>query len=1144
MNGLIRFSLGNRRAITVFVLTIILLGGIALATIPADILPVYRSPAVQVLTFYNGMPATSVEADITTRMERWCGQTAGTVRQESRSIIGASIVRNYFADDVDPNGALAQVNSLATGAVAYLPPGTLPPIILPYDPTASTPVALVALNSRSQSEAKLYDCGRYEVRNMIMASRGANAPVVYGGRLRTVLAFLNRDELQVRNLSAVDVMNAIDRYNIFLPAGDVKIGDTDYALDSNSMYKLIRRMKEIPIKIDADGKMVYLDDVADIRDDSLPQTNIVRVDGRRQVYIPVYRQQGASTLTVVDHLRDGLPDMKERVTTPDVDLKLVMDQSIYVRKAIESLAEEGVLGAILCSLVILVFLGEWRMTLIAVMTIPIAVLGAIAGLSATGQTINVMTLAGLALAIGPLVDSAIICLENTHRHLGLGAKPREAAFLGASEVAMPELVASLCTLLVLAPLAFMPGMGKFLFRPMFLAVAFAMGIAYILSRTFVPSRCANWLPHRKHEPIESHTFDYEHRNPHENPPSQRKFGRLFERWEGLIDRGIKAYVRLLESVLKARALVVAIAFGLLAVVLIGIGPQLRREFFPEVDAGSFEIYVRAKSGTRIELTEKKIEKVENYVRKRLGDDLDIFISEIGLTSDWSSAFTPNAGPMDAVVKVQLKANRGRSAQECVDLLRQGFRSDPEFLREFISLSSDLEPGEDPVGLEFAFDAGGMIRAAMNEGKSSPITIRITAKDTSHSDAEDPPDVSPALVKARKIAEKMLEEVKRIDGVVDARILQRLDYPLYKIEIDQAAAAKLQLTQEDVMKNVIASLNSSVQFNKRNFWIDPRSHNQYYVGVQYPEKKIESLETLKDIPITSTTQNKSVPLRNLISAIHYVDVPAEVAHTNLQPTMELTMGVHGRDLGHVANDVEKVVAKYGAARDDGGWTPFDPDLQGDQPMEGAKIVMSGEYQKMEQTFRSQALGMILAVVLIYFLMVALFKSYITPLVVMCAVPIGVVGVVFVLFVTGTALNVQSLLGVIFMVGIVVSNTVLLTDFAQHLRRTEGLSPTEAIRRAAAIRARPVVMTALATFFALVPMALGLSRGSEANVPLGRAVLGGLLAGLVTTLLVVPCVFSLFVRGEIEDETAEDVVPVTPAQNGDEAPGNQSSAPEAK
>ena len=1145
MKGLIRLSLGNPRAITVLMLTVFLAGVAALATIPADILPVYKSPSVQVLTFYGGMSATNVEADITARMERWVGQAAGTRRQESRSIIGASIIRNYYSDDTDPSAALTQVNSLATAAIPNLPPGTLPPVILPYDPTSATPVCIVALNSKSQDESTLYDTARYQVRNMVMASPGSNAPVVYGGRMRTVLAFLDRQKLQARNLSPMDVMDALDKYNMLLPAGGAKIGNTSYVLDSNSLYEVVERMGDVPIKTDASGNVVFLRDVAVPKDSSLIQTNIVRVDGRRQVYVPVYRQQGASTLGVVGNLKTNLPDMKDRLTTPDVDLKLVMDQSVYVESAIRSLTEEGILGAILCSLVILLFLGEWRMTMIAVMTIPIAILGAVACLYAAGQTINVMTLAGFALAIGPLVDLAIVVLENTHRHLGLGARPKEAAYLGASEVALPSLAATFCTLLVLLPLALIPGLGAFMFMPLFLAVAFAVLIAYFVSLTFVPARCAGWL--RGHAAVghESHAKDYQHKNEHEKPPARSLVGRLFDRWESVIDAGIRVYVRLLGLAMAARLAVVAGAFGLLALVVVLLGPNLRREFFPEVDAGAFEVYLRLPSGTRIEATEGYVEAAEQYIKAKTGDDLELVISEIGLTADWSAAFTPNAGPMDAALKVQLKSKRSKSAQEHVALLRGGFATDPEFQKLLTDTYERMSAAKDwPVGVlpfdrantEFAFDAGGMIRSAMNEGKSTPINVRITAKN---------------LTKARSLADKLLAVVRGIDGVVDARVMQRMDYPQYVIEVDRSKAAALGLTQQDIMRNVVAAVNSSVQFNKKNFWIDPVSHNQYYVGVSYPEADITSLETLLDIPVTSPTQKKSIPLRNL-AEMRRVTVPSEIVHTNLQPTIDLTLGVAGRDLGHVADDVNAAMATFGQARPGGGLTPFDPDVtDGQKPMEGAKIVLSGEYEKMQTTFKYQAMGMVAAVVLIYFLMVALFKSYVTPLVVLSAVPVGVTGVVLVLYVTGTALNVQSLLGVIFMVGIVVSNTVLLTDFATNLRRDERLSPTEAIRKAAGVRVRPVVMTAMATFFALIPMALGLDRGSEANVPLGRAVLGGLVAGLLTTLFVVPCVFSLLVKDTSDEpdeplpgdpgDTPSGQVPV-PAASGSEPPVARTHAPE--
>jgi multidrug efflux pump subunit AcrB len=1087
MNGLIRASLRNAHAVTVMVLTILILGVIALRSIPIDILPVFNAPAVQALTFYSGMPAETVEKDITARMERWTGQAAGTARQESRSIVGASIIRNYYRSGTDPNGALTQVNSLSTAAIPTMPPGTLPPVVLPFDPTSTVPACLVALDSKTQSETILYDTGRYEVRNFIMAIPGAVSPVVYGGKVRAVMAYLDREKLEARNLSPLDVMNALDKYNLFLPTGDAKFGKTDYALDSNSMYDLVERMGNIPIKTEH-GNAIYLRDVATPKDANFIQTNIVRVNGRPQVYIPVFRQLGMSTLDVVSGVKKALPDMEARLSRPDIGLHLVMDQSIYVRASISALVQEGMLGAILCSLVILLFLGEWRMTMIAITTIPVSVLGAIVCLYISGMTINVMTLAGLALAIGPLVDSAIICLENTHRHLGFGLEPKEAAFLGASEVAMPELISTLCTFLVLAPLALMPGMGEFLFRPMALAVAFAMICAYFLSRTFVPCYSALLLKsHGTHGgavhpgPAQSGTAHLDTVHPDAAHDEQLDAGaagvhaaeiqnlvrrgfisRAFGRVERTIDGLIAKYVVALGWALRFRRAVIVGGYGLLVVVLVVFTPILRREFFPEVDAGAFEIYVRAPSGTRIEVTQQKIAGVEDYIKQQLEGDLDVIVSELGVTPDWSAAYTPNSGPMDAVVKVQLHAEREHSAQEYVERLRAGLTKAPEF--------SDLE---------FAFDAGGMIRGAMNEGKSTPINVRILGKD---------------LHTANEIAAKIQQQVTQIDGVVDCRIMQRLDYPEYVIEVDRAKAADLGLDQSDVMKNVVAAFNSSIQFNKHNFWIDPLTHNQYFVGVQYPEQDITSIQTLLDIPITSPVQNRPIPLKNIVS-LRRASVPAEVTHSNLQPTIDLTMGVSGRDLGHVSDDVAAV--------------PYDP-LDHAKTLKGSKITLSGEYARMQDTFHNLAVGLVLATLLMYFLMVALDRSWIVPLTVMLTVPLCLVGVLPMLYFTRTALNVQSLLGIIFIVGIKVANTVLMTDFAQELRRHEGLSPTEAIRKSASIRVRPVTMTALAAFFAMIPAALAIERGSEANAPLARAILGGLLAGEPATLFVLPALYSLMVR----------------------------------
>ncbi len=1074
MTGLSKLALRNPRAVTVTMLAVVVIGGLCLTQIPVDVLPVFDRPAVQVLTFYSGMPPTNIASAITNPMERWTGTSAGMRRQESRSILGVSVIRNFFRTGVDPNGALTQVNSLALAEIPNLPPGTLPPIVLPYDPTATVPACIVALNSKQESESTLYDVARYEVRNMIMSSPGANAPVVFGGKMCAILAYLDRTKLQARNLSLTDALKAISQYNVFLPTGDAKFGDIDFAIDSNSMFDQVEQMRDIPLRRQP-GSTDFLGDVADVKDSSLIQMTAVRVDGRRQVYIPVYRQAGSSTLGVVDNLKASLAEMESRISKPDIDLKLVMDQSIYVRQSIRSLATEGILGAVLCSLVILLFLGQLRMTAIAVLMIPASILGAVAGLYSIGETINVMTLAGLALAIGPLVDLAIVVLENTHRHLEEMGHPRRAALTGVSEVVMPEVVATCSTLLVLAPLAVMPGSGQFLFKPMALAVALAMLCAMIMAMSFVPSRCANWLkPRRKNaEGVES------------EPRSH--LGRLFSRWEKLIDSSIGAYRRRLDWVVRHRLLTLAIPLLALILLLIVVGPRLRREFFPQVDAGAFDIYVRAPTGTKLKVTEGSVAEVEHFIKQTLGKDLELVISTIGVRSDWSAAYSPNAGPMDAVVQVQLVSERQQSAQHYVDQLRDGLAADSRF-----------------VNLEFAFNDGGMVRTALNEGRATPVDIQIVTRETE---------------KAHQVAERLRDAVEQIDGVVDARVMQRLDYPEYFLEVDRAKARRLGLSQQDVMQNVISAIKSSIQFDKHNFWIDPASKNQYYVGVQYPEQDIKSLKTLLDVPITSPRQETPIPLGTVVR-IQPKMIAAEVTHTNLQQTIDLTMNVVGRDLGHVATDIARTVGRFGQPTGDGAWTPFDPsDSTNQKLLKGSKMTLSGEYERMQETFREFAIGLSLTSILIYFLMVGLLDSYIVPLVILAGVPLGLIGIVPILYLTETSINVQSLLGVVFVVGIIVSNSVLLVDLAQNLRRNEDLSPTEAICKAAQQRARPVVMTALAAFFALLPMALAVERGSEANAPLGRAVLGGLVAGLFATLVVVPALYSLVVRGRLSNDSSD-------------------------
>lgn len=1107
MRGLIEASIRNKHAVVVFCLTIVLLGTIAVLKIPMDILPAYESPAVMVLTFYSGMPPSDVEKDITNRIERWTDMASGIKRQESRSILGASVVYNYFYANVDKGEAVTLVQSMAQSVVPNMPPGTLPPVVMSYDPTSTTPICMIALNSPSDTEKTLYDVGRYEVRNRVMTVRGAVSPVVFGGKLRAVQLYLNQQRMQARKLSPLDVMESVASSNVFLPTGELIIGDKDYFVQSNSLISTVEEMGQIPLRTEH-GNRGFLRDVAEPTDSSLIQTTIVRVQGKKQVYIPVMRQSGASTVEVVDQLKEKLPEIEAQLSRPSIKLELIMDQSVYVRKSIHSLAQEGSLGAILCSLTILLFLGQPRMTAIAVLSIPLSVLSAVALLYFCGQTINVMTLSGLAMAIGPMVDSAIICLENTDRFMEQGKSVHESALEGASQVALPELVSSLSTLMVLSPLAFLPGVSSFLFRPMAMAVTFAMATAYILSRTMIPAAAVAWL--KPKEQAEEDGDDEGGGLVH----------RGFKKFQAGVEVWIEQYGKLLDWMIEHRWITVIVGYSLLAVTVGALILPLRREFFPEVDAGAFEIYCRGPSGTRLEKMNERVAEVEGFIREKIPEsDLKLILSEIGVTPDWSSGYSKNSAKFESVIRIQLTEEREETAQYYVSLLRHAFTQEKKL-------------GD----LEFSFNAGGLILSALNEGKVTPIDVRVQSKQRAD---------------AHLIADLIHRKVAEIDGVVDARILQRQDYPTYKIEVDRAKAADLGLTQADVVKSVIAALNSSIQFNKHIFWIDEKSGNQYFVGVQYPMEDVENLESLLNIPVTGINQWKlarravtneipritmpvrnddstiaaPVPLANLVKISRTTSEPL-VTHEDIRPTVELQINVEERDLGHVADDIATAIDEFGerekkksGKEQSAGtkWKAYDPHADAQKTLKGTHISLSGEYTRMQETFENLGIGLLLATVLIYFMMVALDQSFIVPLCVLLGVPLIMIGVLPALYFTGTAINIQSLLGIIFSVGIKVANTVLMTDVAQELREKEKLPPIEAIRKAARMRVRPVTMTALAAFFAMIPTALALEQGSEANAPLGRAILGGLLAGEPATLFVVPCLYALMVR---DNQPAED------------------------
>jgi CzcA family heavy metal efflux pump len=1033
---LVRVALRNPYAVLVMALGITVLGLFILFgpnRIPNDLLPQFKTPAVQILTLYPGMPAETVERDMNTRLQRWTGQSVGIEHQEAKAMLGVSIVRDFFHENIDPNDAMAQVSSLAMSDLYYLPPGTIPPMVMPFDPTASIPLTLFSIASKVGpdgkpllDETRLYDVAYFEGRNKLQSISGVVAPAVYGGKLRRIYAYVDRNKLEGRNLSPMDVVNSIHRNNVFIPTGSARFGPTEYQIVSNAMVPEVDEINEFPVKFDGRAP-VLIKDVGNAQDTAELQTNIVRngMTGQRMLYIPIYRQPGANTIGVVDGVKDQIKDIERRLNEPNMDLGVVYDQSVFVRESIRELLKEGLLGAILAAVMILIFLRSFRSTFFVLITLPLSILVCIIGLYFTHHTINAMTLGGLAIAVGLLIDQSIVVLENVERHLRMGKTPFQAAMDGAMEVAQPVLVIVAGTCIVFLPLVFFTGLGKFLFTPLGLSVTLSMAGSYVLALTVVPVCGALFL--------RGYTVAEERQG-------------WFERLRG-------GYERLLDRVLQARCRVIGATAALLAVSVVFIYPRIGRELFPQVDSGQFTIRVRATSGLKVEETEKIVAEVEKSVKAAMGEDVERMISNIGVLMEWPAAYTPNSGPQDAFILVQ--HNRKRPDKEPIRKLRK-----------------DL-PDRFP-GVEFAFEPNSMLRAALNFGLPAPVNIQVEGRD---------------LHTAMGIAERVKRAMREVPGTVDVRIQQRLDYPQYKLVIDRQKCAELGLSQDDVVKNVVTAFNSSVSFAK-SFWVDERNGNHYWIGAQYPEKDMEDLETLLNVPITSAEQDEPILLRDL-AKFERSTAPSEVMHYNIARVIDVYADVDGRDLGSVAGEVDRKIRAI----------EQEPDVQ-KLIASGYKIHRRGELKSMNESFRTLVIGLGLAAVMVYLVMVIQFRSLLQPFIVMIAAPLGLIGVIWMLWLTDTYISVQSLMGLIMMVGIVKSFSLLMIDFANRLR-AQGKAPLDAIREAAAVRLRPILMVALAAMLGLVPMAIA----GGANMPLARAVVGGVAAATLLTLFVVPALYAV-------------------------------------
>lgn len=1030
---MIKIAFKNPYLILVFAIMVLVMSAVLIPRMPVDILPQFKKSAMQILTLYPGMPAEVVEKDITSRMERWTGQSPGIEKQLSKSIMGVSIVTNFYGEDIDPAEAMANTSSYAMSDMYYQPPGTMPPMVQPFDPTASKPLMLLTVSSNEKSGKELYDVAYLDLRQMLSGVPGIIAPAAYGGSLRMIYIYVNPEKMEALGISQTQVAKAIQKNTTMIPSGIAKIGDINYGIDAKGMLIDVAEFNDIVITY-KNGNPIFIKDIGEAKDASAIQTNIARVDGSEQVYLPIFKRPGANTIAAVEAVKNALPRLKERMPD-DINLNVIFDQSSYVRNAISGLLEAGAGGLLLVVITLFLFLGNFRSSVIVALSLPLSISFAFIVLSLTGQAINSITLGGLALVLGLLVDNSIVVLENIDRHLKMNKTSFQAALDAALEVANPVLASTLVIIVVFFPVLFLTGITKFLFSPLAITVAGSMLGSYLFSLTLIPLMAA-----------------YFFRN--QLPSSDKNFQ---EKKLTFFQKGIEflqnRYDKSLQKVLQFKTTVLSLV-GILFVYSIYLLSQIGYELFPQSDVGQLEIQVRTESGTHLKATEALIIQMEETIKKELGNDLEQLISNIGIFYDLPAAYTPNSGTQDAFIGIQLKKEHQISTFEYASQLRKIFH------QKF-------------PGIELSFNTGGMITAALNEGKPSPIDVQIKGNN---------------LNVLRNLAERVRDTIQEMNHVQDVRILQRIDQPTKDINIDRIKAAELGVEPVDAIKNIVSALNSSVTFEKA-FWIDERNGNHYYVGVTYPESRIDQVQVIDNVGVGSALQEQTIPFRNF-SKITDSYNPVEINHHNLTREFNVYANVEGIDVGSVSDEIEKRVQNM------------------DLPS-GYKAQFQGEVATIKSAFSDLGMGLVLAVILAFLIITPLFRSFRLPLIIILAFPLGMIGVAFFMYATKTYLSIQSIMGIIMMVGISVSYGNILIDRINALVG-EGRSKMEAITEGTRDRFRPVLMTAGTTIFGLLPTALTRSAGTEANVPLAIAVIGGTFMATLLTLYIIPILYSFIAK----------------------------------
>jgi multidrug efflux pump subunit AcrB len=1033
-----RFALRYPYLIIVICLITCVVGTTSLVRMPVDLFPPIKIPVVVVATFFSGMPPEQVENDITGRFERFFTLGAGIDHIESRSLPGVSLIKVYFQPGVNADSAVTTIANLAMANLRRLPPGTLPPVVLKFD-ASSLPVCLITLKGEGLNEAQLRDLGQYNVRNQVANVPGASVPQPFGGRYRQIMVYVDPLKLEAHQLSVMDVVRSVNEANLILPAGDVKIGPFDYNLYANSQINDVQDINRLPLKTVGTAS-VLVGDVGNAQDASQIQYCAVRVDGQPSVYLPVLKQGGdANTIAIVNGIRGAvshLLDVPRQLVT-----RVVFDQSVFVKNAIENLIHEGLIGLVLTGVMILVFLGSMRATVAVFLSIPLSALAAFIALSLGDSTVNAMVLGGLALVFSRLIDNSVVVLENIFRHIELGEPPAVAAERGGREVALPVLAATLTTVVVFFPVTFLYGVSRFLFTALALAVVFSLFASYFVAMTVVPLFCARFI--RGHGPSTA------------QGPERKSWGRSFNAWfNGKFTGMLNRYDRAVNvALLRPMATVIGIT-GIF-VLSLGLYPLTGVAYFPRTDPGQFVINLKAPTGTRLELTQDMIQQAEQIVRDVVpAEDLGILVANVGVTPGFSSIYTPNSGPHTAFILVGLKEHRHAGSFEYMDRVRRRLQ------KELPQTSA-------------YFQTGGLVDAILNLGMPAPMDIQVSGSD---------------VEAAHETAAQIAREVRALPGVSDVLVPQDVDFPALQIDIDRIRASELGLNEKEVVDNVITALTSD-QMIAPSYWVDPKSGNDYMLTVQYPENMVKNLADLGAIPLRGPSSLRPTEL-SAVSAIRHIRAPTEVDHFQLRRVIDVYVAPSGENLGGILKGVNKIIAET-------------------KLPENVRVNLRGSVQGMETSFRSFGFGLILSVILVYLILVAQFQSFIDPLLILLAVPTGLTGVLVILYLTGTTLNVMSLMGVVMMVGIVVSNSILIVEFTHRLR-AEGKPLRQAVALACRVRLRPVLMTSLATLIGLIPMALKLGIGSEAYAPLARAIIGGLAVSVVLTVFIVPAAYYLVYR----------------------------------